>query len=119
MNKRGLGGGLLGQGRGSNVASMLEALAVTPGGGGEQLREVPLRAIARSPYQPRTAMDPARLAELAVSMAGPAGVLQPVLLRPLPGGRYELLAGERRLEAAKLAKLRSIPARVREVDDLE
>lgn len=117
-NRRGLGGAMLGQGRGSNVAAHLPALAVTPEGGGEPLAELPLGAIDRSPHQPRTTFDPDRLRELADSMTGPAGVLQPIVVRPRPGGRWELLAGERRLEAGKLGGLRSIPARIRDVDDL-
>lgn len=117
MTRRGLGGAVLGQGR-STVTDLLPALAVTPEGGGEQLRELPVGAIVRSPFQPRTTFDPEQLRDLAASLSGPAGMLQPVLVRQV-GDRFELLAGERRLRAAKLAKLRSVPARVIAADDLE
>lgn len=117
MKRRGLGGGLLAQGRGSDVADLLPALGATPEGGGEQLREIPLALIDRSPFQPRTSYDPARLRELADNIRA-SGLHHPVLVRPKPGGRFELLAGERRLEAVKLAKRKTVLARVREVDDL-
>jgi ParB family chromosome partitioning protein len=67
-------------------------------------------------YQPRTHMDEASLAELAESIRQ-QGVMQPVLVRPLPDGRYEIIAGERRWRAARRAGLADIPAVVREVAD--
>ena len=67
-------------------------------------------------YQPRTRMDEGALNELAASIKS-QGVMQPVLVRPIDGGRYEIIAGERRFRAAQLAGLDEIPVLVREVDD--
>ena len=67
-------------------------------------------------YQPRTRMDEGALQELAASIKT-QGVMQPVLVRPVDGGRYEISAGERRFRAAQLAGLDEIPVLVREVDD--
>jgi ParB family transcriptional regulator, chromosome partitioning protein len=88
---------------------------------GEQeadLRYVPLELIERNPRQPRRAFDEAALIALADSLKE-RGVLQPVLVRPLPGGTYELIAGERRWRAAQLAELEAVPALVRPHDDAE
>jgi len=68
-----------------------------------------------SPFQPRTSFDEAELRELADSLRA-KGVIQPVLIRPV-GDRYQLVAGERRWRAAKLAALEAIPAIVRPLDD--
>ncbi|MCA1588280.1 MAG: ParB/RepB/Spo0J family partition protein, partial [Chloroflexi bacterium] len=78
--------------------------------------EVALDRIDRNPSQPRAAFDEAQLGELAASIAV-HGVLQPVVVRELADGRYELIAGERRLRAARLAGLERIPAIVRDMDD--
>jgi ParB family chromosome partitioning protein len=67
-------------------------------------------------YQPRTRMDAASLAELADSIRE-QGVMQPILVRPLEGGRFEIVAGERRWRAAQQAGLREVPALVRSVPD--
>jgi ParB family chromosome partitioning protein len=67
-------------------------------------------------YQPRTRMDDASLDELAESIKA-QGVVQPILVRPVEGGRYELVAGERRWRAAERAGLKEIPALVRTVPD--
>jgi ParB family chromosome partitioning protein len=72
--------------------------------------------IDRGRYQPRRDFDEDKLRELADSIAA-QGVVQPVVVRPVGGGRYELIAGERRWRAAQLAGLHEIPAVVREVDD--
>jgi ParB family chromosome partitioning protein len=78
--------------------------------------EVPLTQIDRNPFQTRTYFDEKLLDELARSITA-NGVLQPILVRPIPQGRYQLIAGERRWKAAKLAGLRTIPALVRPVAD--
>jgi ParB family transcriptional regulator, chromosome partitioning protein len=78
----------------------------------EELQQLPLELIAPNPDQPRRVFGQAELGELAESIRV-HGVLQPVLVRALPGGRYELLAGERRLRAARIAGLERIPALVR------
>ncbi|MEP7296905.1 MAG: ParB/RepB/Spo0J family partition protein [Burkholderiales bacterium] len=67
-------------------------------------------------YQPRTRMDEGSLYELAESIKA-QGVMQPVLVRPLSGGRYEIIAGERRTRAAKLAGLDEVPVLVKDVPD--
>jgi ParB family transcriptional regulator, chromosome partitioning protein len=75
--------------------------------------EIPLDRIARNPSQPRTSFSEDQLAELAASIAQ-HGVVQPVVVRELANGDYELIAGERRLRAAALAGLQTIPAVVRD-----
>jgi ParB family chromosome partitioning protein len=84
----------------------------------EQLRELPVELISPNPKQPRRRFDQESLQALAGSL-GERGVLQPVLVRPRPGGSYELVAGERRWRAARIAGLRNIPAIVREREDAE
>ncbi|MDQ3162273.1 MAG: ParB/RepB/Spo0J family partition protein [Actinomycetota bacterium] len=81
-----------------------------------ELRELPVELIAANPDQPRRTLDEQALAGLAHSVQE-RGVLQPVLVRPLPGGTYELIAGERRWRAAQLAGLDTVPAIVRSDDD--
>src|SRR4051812_38280594 len=81
-----------------------------------QLREIPVELIAPNPGQPRRRFDEATLAALAESVRE-RGVLQPILVRPVAGGTYELVAGERRWRAAGLAGLETIPALVRARDD--
>jgi len=85
-------------------------------GGG--LRELPVELVKPNPRQPRRRFEEGALAELAQSIRS-RGMLQPLVVRPLPGGEFELLAGERRLRAAKLAELENVPAVVREADDWE
>ena len=75
--------------------------------------EIPLHRIDRNPDQPRHAFDEAQLGELAASIAV-HGVLQPIIVRELADGGYQLIAGERRARAAKLAGLETVPAVVRE-----
>jgi ParB family chromosome partitioning protein len=84
----------------------------------EELRELPVDLIAPGPTQPRRRFDQDALQALAGSL-GERGVLQPVLVRPRPGGSYELVAGERRWRAAQIAGLTRIPALVRPRDDAE
>jgi len=89
--------------------------AERPPGLGDDQYDVELELIDPSPVQPRSHFDDASLQELAQSISA-HGVVQPVLLRPREG-RFELVAGERRLRAAKIAGLERIPAVVREVED--
>jgi ParB family transcriptional regulator, chromosome partitioning protein len=84
----------------------------------EELRELPVELIVANPKQPRRRFDEEALAALAGSL-GERGVLQPVLVRAKPGGTYELVAGERRWRAAKIAGLEKIPALVRPRGDAE
>ncbi len=81
-------------------------------------RELPLDLVAPNPRQPRREFDDEALLALAESIRA-RGVLQPVLVRPVPGGTYELVAGERRLRAAALAGLERIPAVLRDAEDWE
>ena len=78
--------------------------------------EIPLDRIDRNPNQTRTAFDEAKLAELAQSIAA-TGVVQPVVVRELPGGRYQLIMGERRWRASQIAGKLTLPAIVRQVND--
>ena len=82
----------------------------------QELRELSLDSILPNPAQPRRRFDEVELRELAGSL-GECGLLQPVLVRPLEGGFYQLVAGERRWRAAKLAGLASIPALLSRYDD--
>ena len=82
------------------------------------LRDVPLDLIRANPRQPRRSFDEKGLERLAGSIRS-RGVLQPIVVRPLPSGHFELVAGERRLRAAKIAELETIPAIVRDADDQE
>ena len=115
----------LGKGLGALIGEGKAALDRPGGGAGEgRLREVPLEQIGVNRRQPRHAFADAELQELAESIKA-LGVVQPVVVRPLaeavvPGApvRYELIAGERRLRAAKLAGLDHIPALVRTVDEI-
>ena len=81
-----------------------------------ELREVPVDLIQRGRFQPRRDMDPAALQELADSIRQ-QGVMQPVVVRPIEEGRYELIAGERRWRATQMAELDRIPAIIRDVPD--
>ena len=82
----------------------------------DALGTLAVSAIRPGKYQPRTKMDPAALNELAASIRA-KGLMQPVLVRPLDRGSFELIAGERRWRAAQMAGLTEIPALVREVPD--
>lgn len=79
-------------------------------------REIPVGEIERSPYQTRTRFDETQLDELAASIAA-TGVVQPIVVRPLPHGHFQLIAGERRWLASQRAGKETIPAIVRQVSD--
>ena len=101
--KRGLGRGL----------DALIPVAETAAGAAQ----LPVSAIGRNPRQPRTRLDPAELEELAGSIRE-HGVIQPVIVaQSVHPGRYTLIAGERRLEAARLAGLPTVPALIREASE--
>lgn len=85
------------------------------------IQDIPLAKIRESKTNPRRLFDEAKLVELAANIRQ-HGVLQPVLVRPLPegeAGTYELVAGARRFRACKIAKGESIPATVRELTDAQ
>jgi len=79
-------------------------------------REIPVEAIERNPFQTRTRFDETQLEELAASITA-TGVVQPILVRPLADGRFQLIAGERRWLASKKAGKATIPAMIRPVSD--
>ena len=82
----------------------------------EELRQLPVDLVGPNPDQPRKAFDEESLLALAESVRV-RGILQPVLVRPVVGGRYELIAGERRWRAARLIELSTIPAIIRRYDN--
>jgi ParB family chromosome partitioning protein len=105
-NRRGIGRGL---------AAILPETEATDAG---ELRELPVSLIKPNPSQPRTKFDPDALAALAASIEA-TGVVQPLLVRPLPDGSYELVAGERRWRAAQQAGVDKVPAVVRDQAEAE
>ena len=112
--KRGLGRGLdalLG-----NLDNDSDGDAPATSASQEVLQHLPVTSIHPGKYQPRQAMDPEKLEELAASIKA-QGVIEPVIVRAVAGGRYEIIAGERRWRATQLAGLAEIPALVRDVDD--
>src|SRR3954469_19863161 len=98
------------RGLGSGLAAILPEAAAEHAG---ELRELPVGVIKPNPTQPRTKIDPEPLSALASSIEA-NGVVQPLLVRPLPDGSYELIAGERRWRAAQAAGLAKVPAVVRD-----
>ena len=96
----------------------LDALLSTPddAAAGESLQTLAIDRLTPGKYQPRSRMDDASLDELAQSIKE-QGVMQPVLVRPVGGGRFEIIAGERRWRAAQRAGLTDIPALIRPVPD--
>ena len=103
------------KGLGRGLDALLAGDDVAPAQG-EALRMLAVDRIRVGKYQPRTRMDAASLAELADSIRA-QGVMQPILVRPIDGGRFEIIAGERRWRAATQAGLGEIPALVRAVPD--
>jgi len=117
LKRRALGKGLESLLPSKPVAPPLPAIpeAATPAETGKP-REIAIEAIERNPFQTRSRFDEQQLEELAVSIAA-IGVVQPILVRPLAGERYQLIAGERRWLASKKAGKATIPAMVRVVSD--
>ena len=101
------------KGMGRGLAAIM---SVAPRDELQELRPIPVDMIDPSPNQPRHTFDEDSLMALSDSIRA-SGVLQPILVRPLVSGRYQLVAGERRWRAAKLAELTAIPAVVRRHDD--
>ncbi|MBB5207919.1 ParB/RepB/Spo0J family partition protein [Chiayiivirga flava] len=83
---------------------------------GDRLGTLPIEALQPGKYQPRSHMDKDRLAELAESIRA-QGMIQPIIVRGIGAGAYEIIAGERRWRAAQLAQLRDVPVVIREIDD--
>lgn len=106
---------LLGSDDDSPEASRLPGAAPAVTAPGE-LRQVPINAIERNPFQPRTEFEESALRELSDSIQQ-HGVLQPLLVRALPNGGWQLIAGERRWLAARSAGLSTVPCRVLVLED--
>jgi ParB family chromosome partitioning protein len=104
------------RGMGRGLAAILPESA--PAGDVGELRELPVGLIKPNPKQPRTKFDREALAGLAASIES-SGVVQPLLVRPLHDGSYELIAGERRWRAAQQAGLEKVPAVVRDSEQAE
>ncbi len=111
--KRGLGRGLDALLGGANVTTAQQQTAQVDE---RELQQLPLDVIQRGKYQPRRDIDPVTLDELANSIRS-QGLLQPIVVRSIGSGRYEIIAGERRWRASQQAGLEKIPALVREVSD--
>jgi len=113
VKKRGLGRGLDALLSGPTVSALEEqAVQVDQ----KELQHLPLDVIQRGKYQPRRDMDPQALEELAHSIKR-QGVMQPIVVRPIGGERFEIIAGERRWRASQQAGMETIPAMVRDVPD--
>ena len=112
--RRGLGRGL------SALLDEAETASTPEGRRAVGALDIPIELIRRNPEQPRRRFAEEELGELAASI-GKRGVLQPILVKPLPDtdGEYQIVAGERRWRAAQQAGLRAIPALVRDLDELE
>ena len=108
----------LGKGLDSLLPRVPQAVSAAPSleGEGGKPREIPIDMIDRNPFQTRSQVDEAELAELAASIVA-NGVVQPILVRPQANGRFQLIAGERRWRASQLAKKATIPAILRQVSD--
>jgi ParB family transcriptional regulator, chromosome partitioning protein len=102
-------------GIGRGLAAILPETVAEDAG---ELRELPVGLIKPNPNQPRTKFDPDTLAALASSIEV-SGIVQPLLVRPLHDGSYELIAGERRWRAAQQAGLEKVPAVVRDSEHAE
>ncbi|MDO8332409.1 MAG: ParB/RepB/Spo0J family partition protein [Pseudomonas sp.] len=113
VKKRGLGRGLDALLGSTSVASLEEQALKADS---REFQYLPLDLVQRGKYQPRRDMDPAALEELAQSIKA-QGVMQPIVVRPIANGRFEIIAGERRWRASQQAGLETIPAMVREVPD--
>jgi ParB family chromosome partitioning protein len=105
-------------GMGRGLEAILSVSSEREGSDDDELRELPVELIAPNPKQPRRRFDEESLQALAGSL-GERGLLQPVLVRPRAGGTYELIVGERRWRAARMAGLQTIPAMVRPREDAE
>lgn len=112
MAERGMGRGL------AAILSVSSPESSAPGEPAAELRELAVALVEPNADQPRRRFDEEALQGLAESVAE-QGVLQPILVRPKPGGRFELVAGERRWRAAKLAGLETVPALVQDRDDAQ
>jgi ParB family chromosome partitioning protein len=107
-----------GMGRGLSAILSVSAPSDPDRSDGDELRELPVELIAPNPKQPRRRFEEEAMQALAESLRE-RGVLQPVLVRPVPGGTYEIVAGERRWRAAQIAELETVPALIRPREDAQ
>ena len=113
LKKRGLGRGLDALLSGSTAAALQQEAAKSEP---RELQNLPVDLIQRGKYQPRRDMDPTALEELAQSIKA-QGLMQPIVVRPIADGRFEIVAGERRWRATQQAGLDKIAALVRDIPD--
>ncbi len=106
------------RGLGRGLSALLDEVdpVLADAGSGRGSAELRIELIGPNPHQPRRSIGEAELESLAASIRE-QGVLQPILVRPAAGGRYEIVAGERRWRAAQKAGLTALPALVRDLDD--
>ena len=105
----------LGRGLDSLISMEVDDLQLS---GSSAINDIDISLIEPNPDQPRTSFDKESLEELATSIKE-IGIIQPLTLRKLDSGKYQIISGERRYRAAKLAKLSSVPAYIREANDTE
>lgn len=98
------------------VSDISAARSASDSPAGNGVLRIPVGNIVPNPHQPRVRFDEGKLRELSESIRE-HGVLQPIAVTPLPDGKYELIAGERRLQASKLAGIPDIPVIVRDADE--
>src|SRR5215471_2544813 len=106
----------LGMGLGALIGREPEPVVVATKPAAEPASTMEINTIRPNPYQPRTEFDPKEIESLAESLKKD-GLLQPVVVRPAGAGFFQLVAGERRWRAAKLAGLSRVPVIIREVED--
>jgi len=105
-----------GKGLGRGLDALFDAGAREQPRADDSLARLPITQLQRGKYQPRTKMDQTSLEELAASIRA-QGLIQPILVRPVGGGRHEIIAGERRWRAAGMAGLSAVPVVIRDVPD--
>ena len=111
-----LGRGLDDIGSGRGLDALIDTHSEVHTEGSSNLNEVEISAIDPNPNQPRREFDQEALQELAMSIRE-LGIIQPITLRKMEGGRYQIIAGERRWRASQLAGLTKIPAYIVTVED--
>jgi ParB family transcriptional regulator, chromosome partitioning protein len=102
------------KGLGRGLEALLGGDSLPADGG--NLSTLPIASLQPGKYQPRTRMDAGSLEELAASIRA-QGLMQPIIVRPVGGGRHEIIAGERRWRASQLAELTEVPVIIREIPD--
>ena len=104
-----------GLGRGLDALLSDTVMSAVTGNAAERMRDLPVDLLQPGKYQPRKDMHLETLQDLARSIRA-QGVVQPIVVRPITDGRYEIIAGERRWRAAQMAELHEIPVVVRDAE---